>query len=61
MISPVEEEIQKVVNKVEETYEEFIFTSIRPWCEEVTQQRISKSILEKALKEYFKNHPEERR
>ncbi len=41
-----------------ETYEEFIFQTIRPYCELVMQRKISKKVLEQALTEYFENHPQ---
>ena len=41
--------INKIITKVEETQEEFIFTTIHPYCEGALQQRISKSELVTAL------------
>ncbi len=45
--------------KAVETMDDFIFQTIRPYCELVSQRKISKEILKRALTEYFKNHPEE--
>ena len=36
-----------------EKEEEFIFTTINPWCESVTERKISKRDLEGALDLYF--------
>ena len=41
--------INKIITKVQETQEEFIFTTIHPYCEGALQQRISKSELVTAL------------
>ena len=46
--------INKIITKVQETQEEFIFTTIQPYCEGALQQRISKSELVKALLLYQK-------
>lgn len=43
-----------------ETIDEFIFTQIKPFCENTFQRVISKDLLVRALTEYFENHPEER-
>ena len=48
-----------IMRAIEET-DKFIFATIRPYCETVTQLAISKPLLERALIEYFENHPEER-
>ena len=39
-----------------ENIDEFIFETVRPFCEEKMQQRISKEVLTRALKEYFSRH-----
>lgn len=49
-----------ILTRAKETYDEFIFETVEPYCNQVTKQRISKQILKRALIEYFKNHPEER-
>ena len=43
-----------------EEADKFIFTTVQPYCELATEKKISKKILERALFEYFQNHPEER-
>ena len=47
---------ETVFVRARETYDDFIFETIEPYCNEVSQQKISKKILEQALTEYFKNH-----
>ncbi len=39
----------KMTTEVMETEDEFIFTTIKTWCEEKTQRKISKRDLENAL------------
>jgi hypothetical protein len=51
---------ERIITRVVEETDKFIFTTIRPYCETVTQLIISKPLLERALIEYFENHPEER-
>lgn len=45
--------------KAVETMDDFIFQTIRPYCELVSQRKISKDDLKRALTEFFKNHPED--
>lgn len=45
--------------RARETYDDFIFETIEPYCNKVSQRKISKEILKRALTEYFKNHPKE--
>ena len=47
------------IRKVTEDYEKFIFESVYPYCEEVTQQIIPKELLAKALTTYRAEHSEE--
>ena len=44
---------KQVVTQVTEDIDNFIFTTIRPWCEEKEQRKISKRDLEQALTQYF--------
>lgn len=44
----------KITTKAEETKEEFIFTTIQPFCEEVVKRTISKQELINALLLYEK-------
>lgn len=44
---------EKISEKVTETHEEFIFETIRPYCENVVQMKISKRDLEQALLKYY--------
>lgn len=41
--------IQKIITEAQETEDEFIFTTIQPYCESVLQRKISKKELESAL------------
>ena len=41
-----------------ESYDEFIFEQIKPYCETIMKQRIPKILLIAALTEYKKNHPD---
>ena len=51
--------IDQIVTKAVEDKEQFIFSTIQPYCEEIVQQKISKITLTKALLEYHAKHPEE--
>ena len=51
---------ERIITRAVEETDKFIFTTIRSYCETVTQLIISKPLLERALVEYFENHPEER-
>lgn len=42
----------KIVTEVQETMDEFIFTTIQPFCERVVQRKISKQELTDALMLY---------
>ena len=48
------EYVNRIATKVCEKEEAFIFATILPWCEEVTQRRVSKKVLEEALIQYFR-------
>ena len=50
----IDDFINKIVTEVIETEDEFIFTTIRPFCEEKFVRKISKSDLVNALSQYFK-------
>ena len=43
---------EKIILKVQETANEFIFLTIQPFCEEVLERKISKQELEKILIDY---------
>lgn len=45
--------INKIVKEIVETEEEFILTTIKPWCEETIQRTIPKCDLKRALTLYF--------
>jgi len=45
--------VTKVIMQAEEETDRFIFNTIRPYCEGITQQEISKEILSEALTQYF--------
>ena len=44
---------EKISEKVTENHEEFIFETIRPYCENVVQMKVSKRDLEQALLRYY--------
>ena len=44
----------KITTEVQETTDEFIFTTIQPFCEDVVQRKISKQELVNALLLYEK-------
>ena len=50
---------EEIQTQAVEKMDEFIFRTIEPYCNEISERRISKSLLKRALIEYFKNHPEE--
>lgn len=45
--------VEELTMKAIETQSEFIFQTIQPYCENITEQRISKRQLEEALLLYF--------
>ena len=45
--------VEKISEKVTETHEEFIFETIKPYCENVVNMKISKRDLEQALLKYY--------
>lgn len=59
-IQSVSDLVQTYTIKAYEEMDNFIFETIRPYCEDVAKMKISKKLLERALIEYFVNHPEER-
>lgn len=46
--------IYKISTEAQETMEDFIFTTIQPFCEDIVQRKISKQELIKALLLYEK-------
>ena len=44
--------------QITETYEDFIFEQIQPYCETVMRQKISKKLLIFALTDFKENHPD---
>ena len=48
---------KQVATQVTEDIDNFIFTTIKPWCEEKEQRKISKRDLEQALTQYFSKEP----
>ena len=46
--------LYEITTKVQETTEDFIFTTIQPFCEDVVQRKISKQELVTALLLYEK-------
>lgn len=46
--------MHKITTKAQETLEDFIFTTIQPFCEDVIQRKISKQELISALLLYEK-------
>ena len=51
--SGITEITNKISIKVTETQEEFIFETLKPWCEEIVQQKVSKQDLKQALLKYY--------
>lgn len=51
--------VDKIIITATETYDNFIFEYIKPWCELKTHHVVSKRLLIRALTEFQKNHPEE--
>lgn len=51
--------VQRISHEVTETLDDFIFTTVSPFCDTVTQRRIPKRMLACALIEYRENHPED--
>lgn len=45
--------VESITTKVTEDYDNFVFETIRPYCEEVTQQVIDKKTLSQALIKHF--------
>ncbi len=51
--------IDEIYMKMRKTQDDFIFSTIQPHLEKIMETKINKELLIRALKEYFKNHPEE--
>ena len=49
--------VETIATKVTEDTENFIFETIKLYCEEITKREISKKDLEKALTQYFSKEP----
>ena len=60
MIYPLPNLYEEIQTQAIEKMDEFIFRTIEPYCNKISERRISKNLLKRALTEYFKNHPEER-
>lgn len=45
--------VESITTKVTEDYNNFVFETIRPYCEEVTQQIVDKKTLSQALTKHF--------
>lgn len=52
--------LDEIYMKVRETEEDFIFSTIIPYITDTTQRIVNKELLNRAITEYFQNHPEER-
>lgn len=48
-MADIENFINSIVEQVKETEEEFIFETIRPYCEDVIQRKIDKNFLSSAV------------
>jgi DNA-binding transcriptional regulator YhcF (GntR family) len=53
--------VTNIAHKVSEDYDDFIFETLSPFCEEVTQQKISKQELKFALLHYKKLEEENKK
>ena len=51
--------IDKIYMQMRETQEDFIFNTISPYITGTTQIIVNKELLNRAITEYFQNHPEE--
>ena len=51
--------LNEILIQAAETRDDFIFSTIQPFIENKLQIIVNKNLLERALVEYFKNHPEE--
>lgn len=51
--------IDKIYMQMRETQEDFIFNTISPYITDTTQIIVNKELLNRAITEYFQNHPEE--
>lgn len=45
--------VTRIITEVEEDVDNFIFTTMKPWCEERVQRKVSKTDLEQALLMYY--------
>lgn len=52
-------DITEFTRQASEEYDSFIFTTVSPWLEGATQQRISKQILKRAIECFVNEHPAE--
>lgn len=52
--------IDKIYMQMRETQDDFIFNTISPYITDTTQIIVNKELLNRAITEYFQNHPEER-
>lgn len=52
--------IDKIYMQMRETQDDFIFSTIIPYITDTTQIIVNKELLNRAITEYFQNHPEER-
>lgn len=60
MLYPLPDLYKEIQTQAIEKMDEFIFRTVEPYCNTISEIRISKSLLKRALFEYFGNHPEER-
>ena len=51
--------VEEITMKAREEGDRFIFETVRPYCEEVMKQEISKHDLEEALLQYFGKKPDD--
>lgn len=49
----------RIINRMKETYDDFIFSFVVSGLEEEVEYKINKGMLKKALVEYKEKHPEE--
>lgn len=59
MLYPLPNPYEEILTRAIEKMDEFIFRTVEPYCSKISERRISKSLLKRALTEYFKNHPEQ--
>ena len=56
---PIFTDVTKFAQTVQETEDDFIFTTIKDYCESVSEMKVSKAVLRRALYWFKTEHKEE--